>query len=433
MTLTRPRSFCFASLFAASLALGCGQTHEHDPAPSAAPSAPIAAPVSAAPAAAPKNEDEWEAAPTEKFADGKRAFLSLQEQMLKEYYAAGLTEDDMYRAAARGMLERVDPKMRKWNKLLSPSELALLRTDMKGEVVGVGVQIKFESETGWTDVLGVIPGSPAEKAGIVAGDKVVSVNGKLYKGMSTRDVVADIRGKAGETVTLTVLRGDKLVPFPIKRELISYDAVSSLMLGDGVGYVLVRAFTEKTVPMLRAALDDLGKKGAKALVLDLRHNQGGLFDEAIAVAGLFVPEGTTIVKVKKRDDKEETFASKGAPLAATLPLAVLVDHETASGAELLTGALQEVRNAPVVGARTTGKWSVQVIKDLPNGYAAKFTSGIFSTPGGKSYEGTGLLPDVEVGMDEQQCAKAQLITDADKRFAADPQLRTAVAILRPKL
>ena len=126
--------------------------------------------------------------------------------MLDEYYAAGLTEDDMYRAAARGMLERVDPKMKKWNKLLPPSELAFMRTDMKGELVGVGVQIKFESDTGWSDVLGVIAGSPAEKAGLMGGDKIVSVNGKLYKGMSTRDVVSDIRGKAGDTVTLTIYR-----------------------------------------------------------------------------------------------------------------------------------------------------------------------------------------------------------------------------------
>lgn len=437
MLARRTRSFFFASLLGL---LGCGQAHEHDPAPTIAAASPTAAPISATVSASPvtpakatgASEDD-DSMPTETFTDGKRAFATLEKALLDEYYAAGFTEDDMYRAAARGMLERVDPKMKKWNKLLPPSELAFMRTDLKGEVVGVGVQIKFESDTGWSDVLGVVPGSPAEKAGIAGGDKIVSVNGKLYKGMSTREIVADIRGKAGETVTLTILRGDKLVPFPIKREVVTYDAVSSLLLENGVGYALVHAFTEKTVATLRAALDDLGKKGARALVLDLRHNQGGLFDEAVATAGLFVPEGTAIVKLKKRGDKEEMLTAKGATSAATIPIAILVDHETSSGAELVTGALQEGRHAPVVGARTTGKWSVQVIKELGNGYAAKFTTTLFQTPSGKSFDGVGLLPDVEVGMDEMQCAKAQLITDPDKRLAADPQLRTAVAILRAKL
>jgi len=432
------RSRIASSILLAWLALGCGQTHEHDPAPVA--QATAAAPATAAPVAASpvaeKPKSHWEdddAIPAERFTDGKRAFQTLEQAMLEQYYAAGLTEDDMYRAAARGMLERVDPKMKKWNKLLSPSELAFMRTDMKGEMVGVGVNIKFDSDTGWTDVLGVIPGSPAEKAGVMVGDKIVSVNGKVYKGMTFRDVVGDIRGKAGETVTLTILRGDKLVPFPIKREVIAYDAVSSMIVGDGIGYVLVHAFTEKTVAMLRAGLEDLGKKGAKAVVLDVRHNQGGLFDEAVATASLFVPEGTPIVKLRKRGDKEETFASKGAPAAATLPIAILVDNDTASGAELVTGALQEARHAAVIGSRTHGKWSVQKIQELGNGYAAKFTTAVFVTPSGKSYDGVGLLPDVEVGMDETQCAKAQLVTDPEKRLAADPQLRTAVAILRAKL
>ena len=115
------------------------------------------------------------------------------------------------------------------------------------------------------------------------------------------------------------------------------------------------------------------------------------------------------------------------------PLAILVDHDTASGAELLTAALQEGRHAPVVGARTRGKWSMQVIKELENGYGAKFTTSLLTPPSGKSYDGVGIPPEIEVTMDERQLARVLLITDAEKRLAADPQLRTALALVRAKL
>ena len=283
-------------------------------------------------------------------------------------------------------------------------------------------------------MLGLVPGSPAEKAGIVAGDLIVSVNGKLYKGMALIDVVKDIRGKAGDKVTLTVLRGDKLVSIAIMREVLSYDAVSTFSTSDGLGYVRIRSFNEKTVGMLKTALTELGNKGAKALVLDLRDNQGGLFDAAVSSAELLLPPGTGIVTLKKRGQKDETFTAKGAPLLVGLPMAVMVDGQTSSGAELLTAALQEGRHATVVGVRTFGKWSLQSVDDeLGNGYAAKYTIGRFQSPAGRSFQGVGLTPDVEVTMDDKAAHKAMTIVDPEKRLAADAQLRTAATMVRAKI
>ena len=435
-----------------AFALGCAQ---HDPSStSGGPAATSAtlAPNVAAPAPAASNsstaspsDEDSETAPHEKFEGGAKAFAHVKDALLKSYVVGAdgsgtpsensePSENDLYRAAVQGMLEHVDPKMRKWNKLLSPNDLAEMRSDLKGELVGVGVQIKFDRDTGYTDVLGLVPGSPAEKAGIVAGDLIVSVNGKLYKGMALIEVVKDIRGKAGDKVTLTVLRGDKLVSIAIMREVLSYDAVSTFSTSDGLGYVRIRSFNEKTVAMLKAALTELGNKGAKALVLDLRDNQGGLFDAAVSSAELLLPPGTGIVTLKKRGQKDETFTAKGAPLLVGLPMAVMVDGQTSSGAELLTAALQEGRHATVVGVRTFGKWSLQSVDDeLGNGYAAKYTIGRFQSPAGRSFQGVGLTPDVEVTMDDKAAHKAMTIVDPEKRLAADAQLRTAATMVRAKI
>jgi carboxyl-terminal processing protease len=380
--------------------------------------------------AADEDSDEPAAPPAEKFTDGPRAFESVKKTLLNDYYATGITEDDVYRAAVQGMLEHVDPKMSKWNKLLSPAEVAEIRDDLKGELIGIGVKINFDPSTGHIEVQGTAAGSPAQRAGILQGDLIVSVNGRLYKGKTERDVVADIRGKAGEPVKLSILREDKLLALEVKRDVVQMEEVTHATFdAGGVGYVRIHGFSSKTPPMLRAALEDLASKPPRGLVLDLRQNKGGSFDEAIASAELLLPAGTPIVRILGRSGKEESFTAKGQPILPALPLVVLVDHETSSGAEFVTAALQEGRRARVVGGRTYGKWSVQMISDLPNGYAYKFTSALFQSPSGKSFGGVGLGPDVEVDMDRDQVEKSQAQSDAARRLAMDVQLRTAIALL----
>jgi carboxyl-terminal processing protease len=415
-----------------ALSLGCSQAQGGGgaPASSSEPASPPASSVAAATSSS--STDDWASEPKEKFSNGAREFAAIKDELMKSYYAEGLTEDDFYRAASEGLLEHIDPSMRKWNKLLGPSDVAEIRSDLKGELVGVGTQIDFDPATGYTDVVGTIPGSPAEKAGILEGDKIVTVDGKLFKGMTIRDVVSVIRGKAGEPVTLSILRADKLLSFTITRAPIAYSPVHHFMLPGGVGYLGVSSFTSKTTAMVKDALGDLAAQGAKSLVVDLRDSPGGSFDEAIASTDLMLPTGTPIATVKKRGAKDDSYVAKGAPILATIPLAVLVDHGTSSGAELMTAALQEGRHASIVGTRTFGKWSVQTIEDLDNGYAYKFTIGTFYTPSGKTYGGVGLEPDVEVSMDDKATSRALAQSDPDKRLAADTVLRTAAAMIRPR-
>jgi carboxyl-terminal processing protease len=330
------------------------------------------------------------------------------------------------------MVEYADPSMQQWNKMLAPSEVAQIRMDLQGELVGIGVKIaSFDPATGYIDVKGTIPGSPAERAGIAPPDKIVTVDGKLYKGRSLQDVVGDIRGKAGETVTLSILRGAGLVTVPVVRAKVAYDTVQDLVVADDVGYVRIPSFNAKTPGSLHDALTDLAGKHVRALVLDLRSNPGGSFDDSVATASELAPVGASIASVNKRG-KVETIAPKAgtpAPMLLDVPVAVLVDHDTSSSAELLAAAVQELRHATLVGSRTHGKWSVQRIEDLPNGYAIKFTVGVFASPSGTSYDGTGVAPDVEVDASSDAIQHALTENDPKARLADDVQLRTAVAVL----
>jgi carboxyl-terminal processing protease len=381
--------------------------------------------------ATPSKGDDVETAPPEKFTDGQRAFDTVKASLLGKYPDATFTDDDVWRAATQGLLEHLDPKRKKWNKLLAPAELAAIHADLSGEIVGIGVMVDHDTTTGYDAIIAVLPDSPAERAGLMAGDLIISVDGVLFKGKSEDEIVGAIRGKAGEAVKLVVLRGDKLLDLSIVRALVHWQEVTEKDLSDGVAWVRIRAFGEKTPETMRATLQAAAARGTKSIVLDLRGDQGGSFEAAVATAELFLPEGTTIVKLKKRDE-DKTFTATGGPVT-NLPMVVIVDHDTASGAELVTAALHEANRARVVGQKTFGKWTVQALDTLPNGYGAKYTIGLFFTPSGQSFEGVGVQPDLEVDMSaaEKLACMKTMSMEPSQVLANDAQLRTAVALLKP--
>ena len=374
------------------------------------------------------------------FANGEQAFLAIKEALRSKYYRSGLTEDDLYRAAASGMLAQLEPNLASWNKLLSPEEVAELQSDMKGHLVGIGVEIRFDNDSGTSDVVAVIPGSPAERAGIRDGDKILTVAGKFYKGKTLRDVVTDLRGQAGETVKLSVLRDTEVLSFQIARQRVVYDTVRTLLFPGDVGYMLLRQFNENTFSAVETALKDLQSRHARALVIDLRGNQGGLFEKALMTAELFLKKGTPIVKVRHRAGDEETLSAKGAGPLFEMPLALLIDKETASSGELFAGALREGAGAQIIGQKSFGKGTIQNLEELPNHYAFKYTVSQFLLPSGQPIEGTGLTPDVEVAMAipdqsnyERQLSRLQHMMNPIDRMQADGQLRAAVNLTRLQL
>lgn len=401
----------------------------HAASPALAPARPAASP--------PDSAMELATLSGAPFTGGEQAFRAIKDTLRNKYYRPGLTDDELYRAAVAGMLQLLEPQLSAWNKLMSPEEVRDLHSDMQGSIVGIGVEIRFEEDSGISDVLSVIPGSPAERAGLRNGDKILTVGGKLYRGKGLRDVVSDLRGKPGEVVNLTALRGADVLSLSIRRERVAYDQVKALPLPGELGYIYIRQFTENTPTVLSMLLRDLQAKRVRGLVIDLRGNQGGLLDKALSSAELFLKAGTPITQLAHRGGTRETLTSRATGAVSSPPIALLIDHETASSAELLAGALHEGIGAHLIGSRTYGKGTVQRVEELPNGYAYKYTASHFLLPSGKPIEGRGLTPDIEVSLSlpdgqgyERQLSRVQHMPGDEERLRLDAPLRAAVHILR---
>lgn len=374
--------------------------------------------------------DDWASQPKDKFEAGAKTFEAAKKELLERYLKDDLTEDDLYRAALAGMLARLDPSMRAYNRLLTPSEFAELNADLKNETVGVGVQLKFDAGSGRAEVIGLVRGSPAEKADLREGDVVLSVDGVSFKGKQMRDVVYAIRGKANEKVTLGVLRDAAVLNKTLERQKLVIEPATYEALPGDVAVIAIRTFNDATPQAAREALAKAAKAGAKAMIIDLRDDEGGLLERALETAKLFLPKGKVITRVLHRGNKEESIVNELDPVFGPVPTVVLVNGRTRSSAELLAAAFREGLKAPLVGAKTGGKWSVQSLKELPNRFVLKYTMALFRAPDGKSSEGEGLSPDIEVTQDEQATARASRAKSPAERLAIDAQLRAAASFLR---
>jgi carboxyl-terminal processing protease len=279
-----------------------------------------------------------------------------------------------------------------------------MQDQTRGEYGGLGIEIS--SEDGVVKVVSPIDGTPASRAGIKPGDYITAVNGQSILGLSVNDAVKQMRGKIGESVTLTIAR-DKTDPFDLKltREEIVPKSVTSRMEGD-YGYVRLSSFTERATDETRAAIDALRAKDPhmKGLVFDLRRNPGGLLDQAVGVADLFL-DGGEVVSQRGRDPRSiERYNAKPGVKLGGLPVVVLIDSGTASAAEIVAGALQDRHRAEIVGLTSFGKGSVQTVIPIRGGLdgAVKITTARYYTPSGRSIQRTGIQPDLEVAETREQ-------------------------------
>ena len=274
-------------------------------------------------------------------------------------------------------------------------------------------------------ILTVFKGSPAAKGGLKPGDEIIAVNGTTLKGASSEQATTRIKGRAGTSVTLTVVTGKKPPrEVKLKRARVDVPVVESKMIdrdGEKVAYVKLASFTSGAHGQVGEAVRGLVRKGAKAVVLDLRDNGGGLLNEAVGVSSVFIPEGK-IVTTRGRSRPEEVFEATGDAISTKIPVAVLVNRESASASEIVTGALQDRDRATVVGTHTFGKGVFQEIKELSNGGALDITVGEYFTPNGRNLggggpkRGAGITPDV----------KAQDNDKTKRDEALDVAVRTAV-------
>ena len=304
---------------------------------------------------------------------------------IADQYVDRKDPSSLYRMAIDGLLHELgDPH----TAFMTPEEYDNLKVQTQGEYGGIGSEI--DKRDGWITIVAPLPGSPSERAGLMAGDRIIEIDGVSTRGWSTDDAVSKLRGPKGTKVKLKVARVgvDEPIPFEIVRDEIHVRSVRTAYLMDGgIGYVELRVFSESTTDELRKALDDLRDQGMRGLVLDLRYNPGGLLDQAISSADLFLQRGQAISELRGRSaGMNQKFTATSNDRYPGLPIVVLVGPSTASAAEILAGALQDHDRALVVGETSFGKGSVQTLFQLPAGHWLKMTTARWYTPVGRSIQ-----------------------------------------------
>ncbi|AEF18261.1 MULTISPECIES: S41 family peptidase [Thermoanaerobacterium] len=306
-------------------------------------------------------------------------------QFIKENYAGDVTYDQMEEGAIQGILSSLD----KYSTYFTKDEMDSFMESTSGTFTGVGLQVEERGQD--IVVVSTIKGSPAYKAGIQSGYIVESVDGKDVKGMDIADVTNLIKGDKGTTVTIDFLANGKTVEYKLVRDVISINPVTYKII-NGVGYISISEFNGNTYDNVSKALDYMDQNNIKKLVIDLRDNPGGYLQEAVDVAGYFVPAGP-VVTVAMNSGNETYYSYLKNP---KYKIAVLINGNTASAAEILSGAIQDTKAGILVGENSYGKGTVQEVFPFSDGSGMKLTIAKYLLPSGRSINGVGLKPDVEV-------------------------------------
>ncbi|MSR64980.1 MAG: S41 family peptidase [Verrucomicrobiae bacterium] len=332
-------------------------------------------------------------------------------ELIKQDYVDGekLSYKDLSYAALRGMLTSLDPH----SQFMDPENFKSMRDDTEGQFGGLGIQIGMKENL--ITVIAPMEDTPAFKAGILAGDQIIKIEDKSTERMQLEDAVKKLRGKVGTKITITVLRPKtkEVKDFTITREIINVASVKDIngkqeypLLEDKIGYVRLLQFNEPTSDEFEKALEKLEAKGMQALILDLRNNPGGLLDTAKTVVGKFVPRGELIVFTEGRDKRQRIeYRAQGGQKHPDYPMVVLINGGSASASEIVSGALQDLKRAIIVGETSFGKGSVQSILPLtgdPEGPALRLTTAKYYTPSKKVIHENGITPDIIVPLSMEE-------------------------------
>lgn len=319
--------------------------------------------------------------------------------------------------ASRGLLRSLDDP---YSEIFDEKQAKIFEEDMSGSFAGVGMEIGIRK--GVLTVISLLEGTPAERAGIKSGDKILKIDGEDTSNLTLEEAVSKIRGQPGTKVTLTIYRDEWLEPkdFTLIRETINIPVVKSKLLLKNIGYIKLNTFNLTTYSEFIKAYLNLKNKGAKYWILDLRNNPGGYLEVAIQLAESFLPRGQIILKEQKRDKSTTNIISEGPGNLNNLKMVILVNEGSASASEILAGALRDNLGIKLIGKKTYGKGSVQQIFPL-DGKMIKLTVAYWLTPQGIKLEGTGLKPDIEVEEIEREKIKSEL---------DDPVIRKAIQVVK---
>jgi len=312
---------------------------------------------------------------------------------IKRDYVEPVSDKKLLEDAIRGMLAGLDPH----SAYLVADEFQELKEGTTGQFGGLGIEVTMEN--GFIKVVSPIDDTPAQKAGVKAGDLIVKLDEKPVKGMSLTDAVKTMRGEPGSKIVLTVVREGEETPlkFTITRAIIKVKSVKSRMLEKGYGYVRISSFQSGTGENLEETLAALKKENGgkmKGVVLDLRNNPGGVLDAAVKVSDVFLRGGLIVYTEGRIENSEMRFSATSDDLIDDAPMVVLINSGSASASEIVAGALQDHKRAIIMGEKSFGKGSVQTILPTNNGAAIKLTTARYYTPSGRSIQAEGIEPDI---------------------------------------
>lgn len=349
------------------------------------------------------------AAPTESRQQALKRFSQVLD-LVDSYYVRDAEYSELMDGAIKGMLEELDPH----STFLTPDEYKEMQETTQGEFFGIGIEMS--SENGQLTVVTPIEDTPAFKAGLQTGDKILAVDGKPTDTMTSQEAVKHIRGKKGTKVELLILHPNQQKPEVVEiiRDAIPLISVKHEMLEEGYGWIRLTRFSEDTTDDLLKAIKSLKKKGPlKGIILDLRNNPGGLLDQAVSVSDVFLQSGDVVSIRGRNKSTVRNFTAKSQSTDVTVPMVVLVNAGSASASEIVAGALRDHKRAVILGEATFGKGSVQNVIPLGDGSALKLTIARYYTPKGISIQAEGIEPDIEIAFEPFDADKE----DPLKRFA----------------
>jgi len=359
-----------------------------------------------------------------------RLFAEVYEH-IKRDYVDRISDHKLMDAAIRGMVSSLDPH----SAYLDSEEFEETRLSTMGSYPGVGIEVAADGAA--VKILDAIQGSPAEQAGLHAGDEIVAIDGKEV-GSDVSGAIEHMRGVSGSSVTLTIRRAGTtgLLSFALRRANVAVRSVSAQSLAPGYGYVRIEDFSDTTPDEVNAALAKLQRDnpgGLRGLVLDLRDNPGGVLESGVAVADDFLNSGVILTAEGRTPDARFEMDATPGDLMNGAPIVVLVNSGTASAAEIVSAALKDHGRALLIGHRTYGKGTVQTVIPLQYGGAVKLTTSRYFTPSGGSVQGKGLVPDVVESGPEHQPADVMTAKDAPALQSRDPEVQLALSTVESEV
>jgi carboxyl-terminal processing protease len=320
-------------------------------------------------------------------------FANVFERVRAEYVEPA-NDREMVENAINGMLTGLDPH----SSYMNAKQFSDMQVQTRGQFGGLGIEVT--QEAGYIRVVSPIDDTPAMRAGVKAGDLIVALDGKTVQGLTLNEAVDKMRGTPGSKISITIKRSGVETPVELsmQREIIKIQVVKSRLEGD-IAYIRVTSFSEQTDSGLRKAFNTLKDQAGgklKGVVLDLRNNPGGLLDQAVAVSDDFLAQGEIVSTRARHSEDSQRWNAKDGDITGGLPVVVLINGGSASASEIVAGALQDQRRAVILGTRSFGKGSVQTVIPLPGNGAMRLTTARYYTPSGRSIQGLGITPEIEV-------------------------------------